>query len=182
MSFSVFFRFILICLALLALGSAHAVQADATADVQQKLQAVYDAQDTAVLARDIDGTMAPYATNAVFIDDVTGKESAGLDDVRRGWLKAFNVPNTRQTGATHLIKEITLSKTQKSATILMQYKLTVAVINRAGKTVSLEIDETTRHYWVNGDAGWKIEQERIISTDTFRDGKLFRHNQKPVSS
>ena len=175
------FRLMLIGSTLFVLGAVQTVKADATADVQQKIQAIYDAQDTAILARDIDKTMVPYATDAVFINDVTGKETAGLDPVRRGWLDLFQLPRTTLTAAAHLTKEVTLDKTQKSVTVLTLEKITMSVINRAGKAAVVEVDETTRHYWVNGDAGWKIEQERIISVDSLRDGKLVRHNHKPVS-
>ena len=172
--------FTVICSLLIALSLLS--KADAATNVQQTLQASYDAQDAAIVQRDIDNTMVPYANDALFIDDVTGKEGASLDAIRNGWISMFHVPNQTLDTVTSQIQKITVVKTQKAATLLVLLRINISVTVRSGKVVPLEIDEQIRHYWVKGDSGWQIEQERIIAIDTYRDGKLVRHNRKPVAS
>ncbi len=170
------------CCLLMLIALSPPSKADATADVQQTLQAMYDAQDAAILQHDIDNTMTPYAEDALFLDDVTGKESASLAGVRKGWLELFQSPTEKVTKISREIKTITLSKTHKSATLLTLHRISMSVTTRSGKVVPLEVDEQTRHYWVKGENGWQIEQERLMSIDTYRDGKLVRHNHTPVTS
>lgn len=173
---------VVVCSLLMLVALPSFSRADAAADVQQTLQAKYDAQDAAILQHDIDNTMTPYADDALFLDDVTGKESDSLAGVRKGWLDLFQSPTGKVTAASREIKTITLSKTHKSATLLTLHRISMSVTARSGKVVPVEVDEQTRHYWVKGVNGWQIEQERLMSIDTYRDGKLVRHNHKPVAS
>lgn len=157
-------------------------KADATADVQQTLQAMYDAQNAAILQHDIDNTMVPYADDALFLDDTTGGKSASLAGVRKGWLELFQSPNEKLTAVSRRIDRTTISKTHKAATLLTVLQISLSVTGRSGKAVPVEIDEHTQFYWVKGENGWRIEQQRITSIDSFRNGKLVRHNRKPVAS
>ena len=171
-----------VCSLLMLIAFCPPSNADAAADVQQTLQAMYDAQDAAILRHDIDNTMAPYAGDALFLDDTKGTESASLAGVRKGWLELFQSPTEEVTAVSRRIDKTTLSKTHKAATLLTVLQIKMSVTARSGKVVSLEVDEHTQFYWVKGDDGWRIEQQRITAIDTFREGKLVRHNRKPVAS
>ncbi len=139
--------FIAVCCLLMPITS-HSARADATTDVQQKLQAIYDAQDAAIVQHDIDNTMVPYADDALFIDNVTATESAGLAGERKGWLDLFQSPSGKVTSSSRQIKEFTLSKTHKSATFLIVHRIGMSVTARSSKVVPVEVDEQIRHYWV----------------------------------
>ena len=157
-----------------------------TEGVKQVIQAAYDDQDGAVVARNLDRVMAPYAEDAIFINDIPeskgqGLEHQGLAGVRQGWVDLFNLPNQRATAASHEIKEITVSKTGGGATILTLHHMTLSGTTKAGRPFEIRIDEVLRHFWAKRGAGWRIKQERLLSVDTFRNGKLVRHNRQPVA-
>ncbi len=137
------------CSLLMLIATSPSSKADAAADVQQTLQetlqARYDAQDAAILQHDIDNTMTPYAADALFIDDVAGKESASLEAVRNGWVALFHVPNQTPDTASSQIQKITVVKSHKAATLLVLLRINISAMARSGKVVPLEIDEQVRH-------------------------------------
>ena len=141
--------FTVACSLLMLIATSPSSKADAAADVQQTLQetlqARYDAQDAAILQHDIDNTMVPYAADALFIDDVAGKESASLEAVRNGWVALFHVPNQTLDTASSQIQKITVVKSHKAATLLVLLRINISAMARSGKVVPLEIDEQVRH-------------------------------------
>ena len=159
-------------------GKADAAKADA---VKQTIQSLYDDQNTAIVGGDIDGAMIPYAEDGIFLNDLKGTESQGLAGVRRGWLGLMNMPRQKVTTATTTIKEITVNKAYNGATVLTLDHSDLAGTTKSGKAFITGIEMLTRHFWAKTDDGWRIKQERILSVDTFLNGKLIRHNHNPVA-
>jgi len=150
------------------------------------IQAAYDAQDTALGAQDVDGAMAPYAEEAIFIDDIPGAKRQGLEHqglaaVRQGFVNLFNLPNQTVTSASHEVKETTFSKTNTGATLLILLHINLTGTTKAGRMYQLRLDEQVRHFWAKTGDGWRIKQERLLSIDSYINGKLSRHNHLPVS-
>ena len=171
-----------VCSLLLLAALPPPSSADAAADVQQTLQAMYDAQNAAILRHDIDSTMVPYAGDALFLDDTKGGKSASLAGVRKGWLELFQSPFEKVTAVSRRIDKTTPNKTHTAATLLTVLQIKMSVTAPSGKVVPVEVDEHTQFHWVKGKNGWRIEQQRITTIDAFRDGILVSHNRKPVAS
>ena len=174
---------LMVTLSLSAGVSAAPVSAD---KVKAVIQSAYDDEDKALVAHDLDGVMAPYAEDAIFIDDIPGAkrqglEHQGLDVARQNWVDLYNVPRQTVTSANHEIKEITVSKTGGGATILTVRQTNITGTTKAGRTYLVRIDTQLRHFWAKTGGGWRIKQERLLSIDTYRDGRLDRHNRHPVA-
>lgn len=150
--------------------------------VQLAIQSAFDDQDAALAAHDINAAMAPYAPDALFLNDLKGTQDQGLAPVRQGWLTLFNIRTQKLTGASHKINEITVSKANTGATVLALHHLDLAGRTRTGKPFKTGIEETIRYFWAKTPDGWRIKQERILSVDSFVNGKLIRHEQKPTSA
>ncbi len=172
-------------LVMLSVPGALSAAPASTEGVKTAIQAAYDDQDVALVARDLDRVMVPYAEDAIFINDIPGAKGQGLEHqglagARQGWVDLFNLPN-KATAASHEIKEITVSKTGGGATILTLHHITLSGTTKAGRPFETRIDEILRHFWAKTGDGWRIKQERLLSVDTFRNGKLVRHNRRPVT-
>ena len=148
--------------------------------VQQVIQSAYNDEDTATMDHDLDGVLLPYAEDTLFISDVQGTEGTGLAFARQGWVALYKLPQ-KLTAAVHQIKKITVSKTNTGATILVMQQFTLSGTTKSGIPYEMKNDEMIRHYWGKTEDGWRIKQERILSSDSFLNGRLFRHNHKPVA-
>ena len=99
---------------------------DKAAAIKGAVQAIYDAEDTALVAHDLDGVMAMYTPNVVFFDSLKGKQDVGAAGARRAWATFFQVPHQTLTAARHEIKEVTVNKAGTGATVLAVHHLTIS--------------------------------------------------------
>ena len=153
---------------------------DKTEAVKQAVQAVYDAEDTALVAHDLDGVMAMYTPNVVFFDSLKGKQDVGAAGARQAWVTFFQVPRQTLTAARHEIKEVTLNKAGTGATVLAVHHLTISAAPASGAAAVTHRDSTLRCFWTKKSGKWLIRQERILGVDTYVDGKRVQHNHKQV--
>ena len=154
---------------------------DKTAAVKQAVQAVYAAEDTALVAHDLDGVMAMYTPNVVFFDSLKGKQDVGAAGARQAWVTFFSVPRQTLTAARHEIKEVTLNKAGTGATVLAVHHLTISAAPASGAAAAVtHRDSTLRCFWTKKSGKWLIRQERILGVDTYVDGKRVQHNHKQV--
>ncbi len=159
-------------------AKADAVKTEA---VKQTIQSLYDDQNTAIVGSDIDGVMIPYAEDGIFLNDLKGTESQGLAGVRRGWLDLMTLPNKKVTASNTTIKEIIVNKAYNGATVLTLAHSDLTGKSKSGKTYITGIEILARQFWAKTDDGWRIKQERILSLDSFLNGKLIRHDHNPVT-
>ncbi len=150
-------------------------------DKTEAIQAVYDAEDTALVAHDLDGVMAMYTPNVVFFDSLKGKQDVGAAGARKAWVTFFQMPHQTLTAARHEIKEVTVNKAGTGATVLAVHHLTISgsPVDGAAAAVTHR-DSTLRCFWTKKSGKWLIRQERILGVDTFVDGKRVEHNHKQV--
>lgn len=148
--------------------------------IKQAVQAVYDAEDTALVAHDLDGVMAMYTSNVVFFDSLKGQQDVGAAGARKAWVTFFQVPHQTLTAARHEIKEVTVNKSGTGATVQAVHHLTITGPTESGTASVTHRDSTLRCFWTKKDGKWLIRQERILGVDTFVDGKRVQHNHKQV--
>ena len=161
-------------------AAAPATPPDKTEAIKQAVQAVYDSEDTALVAHDLDGVMAMYTSNVVFFDSLKGKQDVGAAGARQAWVTFFQVPRQTLTAARHEIKEVTVNKAGTGATVLAVHHLTISRKAANGAAAVTHRDSTLRCFWTKKAGGWRIRQERILGVDTFVDGKRVEHNHKQV--
>jgi len=172
-------RFVILCLITLSTLCLPAFAVpDAKKDVEQAVKAGYAAEDAAIANKDVDGSVATYAVDAVFINFI-GKRTQGIENPRRGMEGMFQLPDATFS-ANHKIKQFSIDKSGIEATVLVVHHVGMSATSKTGEPFVMGVDEVLRHFWVKAEDGWHIKQERLISTDSTRNGKPFRHNGKPV--
>lgn len=100
--------------------------------VQQAIQSVFDDQDTALMAPDIDGVVVPYPEDTLFLNDLKGTEHTGLAAERQAWIDLMSLKTQKLTLTKHQIKEITVNKTKQGATVLALHHMTLSGTTKTG--------------------------------------------------
>ena len=153
-----------------------------TEAVKRVIKAAYNAQSKALLAHNLDGVMAPYAKNILFVDDLRHTKHRGTDQARSGWAGFFQRTQQTLTGANSEIKTITVSPAGTDATVVSVRHLTMQGVFHKDTPYVMGIASTLRCVWAKTDMGWRVTQERFLAVDTFLNGKLVSHNHKHVPS
>ena len=139
--------------------------ADAKADPQTVLAAVYAARDAALRHKDVAGALAGYSPN-VLIYDAAGNPSTGTDGPREDLTKLVG-SGIAWSSPTTPLDEFTADKTGKEATVKAVRRLTVtSKVAGLGVAQTATVEEAVRDHWVSGPNGWRITQERRLTSAT----------------
>ncbi len=154
--------------ALLALGIP-AIAADTAGTVQKTLQTDYESRDKAVARRDIDATLAHYASDFVGVSR-TGK-THGLPQERADFQDTFALP--AQSGVTRsVIEKLTLAKAGTEADVTLHRRGTLILTDaQTHQNRTVVLNGTYQDVWAKRSGGWRLIREQVLSTTATVNGK-----------
>jgi ketosteroid isomerase-like protein len=148
-----------------ALISFPSVQAKTQTSIQPIIQERYDRINAAFIRKDINAATADFTPD--FVNITPDGEKQNLAQFRKHYSDLFSRFNIKMTANKTTIKEIAIKPTGAEVTIAQRTEAKV-LGNK------LEIDQTSRNFWLKTAQGWRLQQSRILTNQTTFNGKTFK--------
>ena len=146
---------------------AVAAQAQTPAQLQKTLQAYYNAQDAAFGRNDPRGTLAYFANDFVITNSATGHVTRNSLPRQRALVQEIHQLAPKSATAHTDIKRLTLNPAKNAADVVIQTSyVAVAVSPRTHKAMTIVISGVYQESWAKRPEGWRITEQRKISTQT----------------
>lgn len=143
----------------IAVGPAP-VQADATSNAIAQIQAAYNKRDAALNRFDIEGYIASYGKN--YKNVTPGTHLKQVDQRRNALIKQLQHSDKlvrHDTVKSAIVYPDGVTVTVDSTTS------TIPDVGQSTPEKVVTLHQTHRAFWVHTKMGWRIKQERLLSSD-----------------
>lgn len=142
-------------------------QAQTPAQLQRTLQADYNAQDAAFARNDPQGATAYFAEDFIVRNQTTEHITRNALPRQRALVQEIHKLASKSATAHTDIKHLTLSPAKNAADVVIQTRYVAVTINpHTQKTMTIVISGVYQEAWTKRPEGWRITEQRKISTQT----------------